>query len=497
MLAFAELVLGGSVTGVNDGKLGGGSMSQSEFRNRRGFLRSVAAFGAGLGVESVLRSARSAVASTSELAGYASLEKPPTFNSGPAFERKSAMAAGNKPQPTAWFPVMQGATSQTQTQFRVCVESNRVFRYFVVDAGGGKREISPRSRFGVPTSQMVVDHLYVDGLEPGGLYQLEISRGTSSEKRWFSTMSPRSRAGDPLRVALISCMNDRYESEQADAWDSVADMTPELMIFNGDCCYVDQRSDGTVEGMWSRHLQTRLMLDVFKWDRLVPILTTWDDHDTGENDGNSSNPRLAPAAQYFDAMFGSDPVDGMMMSKGRSYSFDSHGMRFLLLDCRSSLSPTQVYSTSDEAWIFDQMRTSPGPVWLVNGTQFLGGYLIGAESVEKSAPSQMQRILSEASKLKVPMGIMSGDVHFSELMEIEPELLGYRSYEFTSSAIHSRTFPGQQFRSFNSRRVNSTSKNNFLALELVAPSSRRVDFEVASLGVKRAEYFRLKSQISR
>lgn len=476
-------------------------MSQSEFRNRRGFLRSVAALGAGFGVESVLRSARTAVASTitstSELAGYARLEAPPTYNAGPAFERKSVMAAGKKPQPTAWFPVMQGATSQTQTQFRVCVESNRVFRYFIVDAGGGKREVSPQSRFGVPTSQMVVDHLFVDGLEPGGLYQLEISRGTSSEKRWFSTMSPRSRSGDPLRVALISCMNDRYETEQADAWDSVADTTPELMIFNGDCCYVDQRSDGSIEGMWNRHLQTRLMLDVFKWDRLVPILTTWDDHDTGENDGNSSNPRLAPAAQYFDAMFGSVPVDGMTVSNGRSYAFDAHGMRFLLLDGRSNLSPTQVFSTTDEAWILDQMRTSNGPVWLVNGTQFFGGYLMGAESVEKSAPAQMKRIFSEAAKLQVPIGLMSGDVHFSELMEIEREVFGYKSYEFTSSAIHSRTFPGQQFRSFNSRRIESTSKNNFLALEMVAPTSKRVDFELASLGPKRAEYFRLKSQINR
>lgn len=472
-------------------------MSQSDFRNRRGFLRSVAAIGAGLGVESVLRSTQKAVASTSELAGYASLEAPPTFNSGPAFERKSGLVAGKKPQPTAWFPVMQGATSQTQTQFRVCVESNRVFRYFVVDAGGGRKEISPRSRFGVPTSQMVIDHLYVDGLEPGGLYQLEISRGTSAEKRWFSTLSPRSRTGDPLRVALISCMNDRYEAEQADAWDSVADMTPELMIFNGDCCYVDQRADGSIEGMWNRHLQTRLMLDVFKWDRLVPILTTWDDHDTGENDGNSSNPRLAPAAQYFDAMFGSDPVDGLTVSNGRSYAFDTHGMRFLLLDGRSNLSPTQVFSTTDEAWILDQMRTSAGPIWLVNGTQFLGGYLMGAESVEKSAPAQLKRIMSEAAKLQVPLGLMSGDVHFSELMEIESQLLGYKSFEFTSSAIHSRTFPGQQFRSFNSRRVKSTSKNNFLGIEMTASSPKRVDFEVASLGAKRSEFFRLKNQINR
>ncbi len=478
-------------------------MNQSESHNRRRFLQSVASLSAVLGVDSLFRSAQTAVAATLDLSAVASsavsnsMESPPRYNSGPAFERKSSMLAGKFPQPTAWFPVLQGATSQTQTQFRICVESNRVFRYFIIDSNGKRREVSPKSRFGVPTAQMVVDHIFVDGLEPGGHYQLEISRGSSSEKRWFSTLSSRSKQGDPLRLALISCMNDRYEAEQADAWDSVADTTPEIMIFNGDCCYVDQRSDGSIEGMWSRHLETRLMLDVFKWDRLVPVLTTWDDHDTGMNDGNGSNPRLSPAATYFDAMLGSDPVDGMSFSSGRSYSFDTHGMRFLFLDGRSNLSPTQVFSIPEEAWILAQMRSSPGPVWLVNGTQFLGGYLVGSESVEKSAPEQMQRIFAEAAKLPVPIGIMSGDVHFSELMEIEAELFGYKSYEFTSSAIHSRTFPGQQFRSFNPRRIESTSKNNFMAFELVARNSKQIDFEVACLGVKRAEFFRLKSRISR
>jgi alkaline phosphatase D len=470
---------------------GGGTMKGT---TRRGFLKSTAFSGIGFALLSVAGLAKSRYALANP---PMQIEPEPKINTGPVFERKSRLAGGKRSLATAWHPVLQGATSQTQTQFRILVDANRAYRYRVISSDGTKRDLSPRGRFGVPTSQMVIDHVYVDGLAAGETYQLEIEAGSRAERRWFSTLSKKSELGAPLRVALISCQNDRYEAEQSDMWSAVAESEPELMIFNGDCCYVDQRSDGTIEGMWDRHLTTRTMLDVFKWDRLVPVLTTWDDHDTGENDSDSSNPRLGIAAKYFDAMFGSDPVDGYVKSQSRAASFESHGIKFLLLDCRSNLSSTQVYSIAEEAWIAAQVQNASGPVWLVNGTQFFGGYLIGAESVEATSAQQLQRIMTACAKAEVPVGLMSGDVHFSELMELEPGILGYKSYEFTSSALHSRTFPGQQFRSFNERRFESTSKNNFLAIEMVANTKKQIGFELASLGSGQREFFRFRGQINR
>jgi alkaline phosphatase D len=248
--------------------------------SRRGFLRTTAFSTIGFGLLSFVNlvKARYALANPP-----LQIEPEPKINTGPVFERKSRLAGGKRSQPTASYPVLQGATSQTQTQFRILVEANRAYRYRVISSDGTKRDISPRARFGVPTSQMVIDHVFVDGLKAGETYQLEIETGSRSERRWFSTFSNKSDFGTPLRVALISCLNDRYEDEQGDMWSAVAQSEPELMIFNGDNCYVDQRWDGTVEGMWDRHLTTRTMLDVFKWDRLVPVVTTWDDHDTSEN----------------------------------------------------------------------------------------------------------------------------------------------------------------------------------------------------------------------
>ena len=280
-------------------------------------------------------------------------------------------------------------------------------------------------------------------------------------------------------------------------WAAVAKSSPELIIFNGDSCYVDQRANGTVEGMWSRHVTTRRMLDIFKWDRLIPILTTWDDHDTGVNDSDETNPYLRVAGEYFSSMFGSDPVQGYTPSKGLAFSFNTHGMRFVFLDGRSHKNTSQSFSPSDESWIENEINSSPGPIWLINGQQFFGGYLMGAESVERTSSEQLDRIMKMGARAKVPMVLCSGDVHFSEVMELEKEQMGYRSYELTSSPLHSRTFPGHQFRSYNPRRLESTSRYNFMVVEMRARAADSVSFEAVCLGADDNEFFRLKTEVHR
>ncbi len=464
-------------------------------KTRRGFLKAGAALGSFVGLSSIgLKTEAQATADAFSDPYFP--EPQPKINNGPVFSRR----LGPQPRPSAKFPVLQGATSQTQTQFRILIKANEVYRYTVIDPKGVRRKVSAKSRFGGATSQTVIDHVFVDGLAKGATYFLEIeptSPGEVTERRQFSTMSESNGVGDPLRIALISCQNDRYVGDQADMWAAVAKSTPEIMIFNGDSCYVDQRSRGTVEGMWDRHVETRKMFDVFKWDRLVPILTTWDDHDTGENDSNSSNPYLTVAHENFEAMFGSDPVDGHNQSPGMAYTFDTNGMRFVMLDGRSSKTPSQIYSTSDEAWIAKAIATSPGPTWLVNGIQFFGGYLTMSTSVEDTSADQLWRILKMGRNANVPIMFMSGDVHFSELMELEPELLGYKSYELTSSPLYSRTFPGIQYRSHNGRRLESSARYNYLAIEMKAISKAIVDFETVCLGANDNEMFRLKAQVQR
>ncbi|HRK07620.1 MAG TPA: hypothetical protein PLZ57_07600 [Pseudobdellovibrionaceae bacterium] len=473
-------------------------MLQDDGESRRAFLRSSSLF---------LKTSALGLATFSMSAAKArsAREAWPPRRPGRAPSVTPSIAASTAPRVTGFFPILQGATSATETQLHVLTPTDATCKYVVIDAAGARREFWATRRRGVAASGWLSDHVWIDGLQAGASCRLEIERvdqaGVRSgvlDRREFKTLATSPAA--PLRTALISCMNDRYVNDQGAMWAAVAESEPELMIFNGDLCYVDQRSSGTIDGMWDRHVTTRRMLDVFRWNKLVPTLVNWDDHDLAENDSNVRNPRLKPAGEFFDAMFGFDDVQGLTRSPGRSFAMEIGGLKFLMLDGRSALDARagRVFSEDDLLWAEREIQSATRPLVLVCGQQFFGDYLIGAESVERYARSQLQRLMQAGQQSNAPMVLVSGDVHFSEIMRLESSLMGYETLEITSSAIHSRTFVGQQYRSSNPRRLESTSRNNF-CLTTWTPSAdgREVSLELRCLGRDQTEYFQFKDRIRR
>ena len=275
-------------------------MLQDDGESRRAFLRSSSLFlkTSALGLATLSLSANKARAR----------EAWPPRRPGLAPPVTPPIATSTAPRVTGFFPILQGATSATETQLHVLTPTDATCKYVVIDAAGARREFWATRRRGVAASGWLSDHVWIDGLQAGATYRLEVERvdqaGVRSgvlDRREFKTFVASSAS---IRTALIYCMNDRYVNDQGAMWAAVAQSEPELMIFNGDLCYADQRSSGTIDGMWDRHVTTRRMLDVFRWNKLVPTLVIWDDHDLAENDSNVRNPRLKPAGEFFDAMFG-------------------------------------------------------------------------------------------------------------------------------------------------------------------------------------------------
>ena len=415
------------------------------------------------------------------------------------------------PRVTGFFPILQGATSSTETQIHILNPTDAICKYVVIDPAGVRREFWSARRRGVASSGWMNDQIWIDGLQPGVNYVLEVERvdqagGRSGvlDRREFKTLKSAGLAAQAqsttLKTALISCMNDRYVNDQGAMWAAVAESEPELMIFNGDLCYVDQRANGTIDGMWDRHVTTRRMLDVFRWNRLVPTLVNWDDHDLSANDANARNPRYRPASEFFDAMYGFDDVQGLTRAPGRSYSMQIGGLKILMLDGRSALNSSAgvVFSEDELKWAEQVIENSKTPMLLVCGQQFFGDYLLGAESVERYAWPQLERLMEAGRKSASPLVLVSGDVHFSEIMRLESGLMGYPSLEITSSAIHSRTFPGQQYRSTNMRRLDSTSRNNFCLTTFTASADgRELGVDLKCLGRDQDEYFRYEDTVRR
>lgn len=379
------------------------------------------------------------------------------------------------------LPMLQLASTQTQVQIKVLRSFGHSFQYQVRERSEGNQKtlvrwVTPAVVYAPPVGTGdFVDHLWIDTLPSDGasfeLLVFEAHSGQMIDQRFFKTLNQRNLRLETLKIAQLSCMNDRYVDDQASMWQAVDEVNPDIMIWNGDLCYLDQRWDGTIEGLWQRQVTTRRMLDVFYWKSLVPAICGWDDHDTAQNDADSSNPLLEVTEDCFRAFFGALPVSGLSAHTERSYRFDHSGLRLIFLDGRSERRNQQVYSDATLSWLRSELSHATGPVFLVSGMQFFGGYLLGGESVERYSAQQLGLIAQFSRQCPFPVVFLSGDVHFSEVMQLEPRLLGYPSFELTSSAIHSRTFPGQQFRSMNPRRVSSTSWWNFLAFDVGVDST--------------------------
>jgi alkaline phosphatase D len=382
------------------------------------------------------------------------------------------------------FPVLQTMTHRSEAQFRVLVDTAKAYAYRGLRPDGEELELQVPDRFIHPSDPAhAVDHLMAEGLKPGEEYRLQIieeATGNVLDERKFRSLD----AGkDKPRVALISCMSDDFMAVQRDMWNSVRAAKPDILFFLGDAAYLDEQNTQLTEAsLWRRHVATRMKLDVYRWKTLRPVLSIWDDHDYGINNGGFDFPLKTGSSQMFEALFGAQDVTGYASGLGRARVLSLFGQRFFLMDCRSWRRSGGAEAThwggEQEDWFFEQLALNDEPAFLMNGSQFFGKYH-GYESFEKQHPEQLKRVLERLGKAEAPVVLCSGDVHYSELMRLGREEMGYETFELTSSSLHS--YYSQVFKAPNPRRLVATDRYNFLLLE---PKTVRggLEMKVRSIG---------------
>ena len=371
-------------------------------------------------------------------------------------------------------PIMQGMTDAESAQFRVLVDLESPVHYEARDPHGTLVPLKILDRFVHPSvPNAAIDHLIATGLKPGvdyRLFVLDEAQGNARDERVFTSFDLASSA---VRFALISCMNDRYPGRQGAMWRAVEQSNPDFVFFVGDACYADQRSEGGEGGTWKRHLETRRLLDVFRWQRLKPILATWDDHDFGVNNGDGTFNLKFATKQLFEAMFGSAVTGARSLGPGVSSVVEIAGQRFFFMDDRTERNLDALsghWGSTQEEWFFSKLHESEKPAWVMNGSQFFGGPW-SKEAFNSRHADQLNRVLERLKKASAPVAFASGDVHFSEVIRLEPELIGYETYELTSSSIHSISIPGFHRIYRNPRRENATSWYNFMIVESKSESA--------------------------
>lgn len=342
--------------------------------------------------------------------------------------------------------VMQGLTTKTTSQFTVLTPADRTYGYAISDSKGKIYPLRILNRQTRSHSKWGIEKFLVTNLKIDTDYSLKIidsSSGLAIDERVFRSLDTDLK--NP-RLTIASCMKDNKQAEREEMWDNITITMPDMVFLIGDTCYSDNGNSAADEaGYWRRYCETRSLISHFRQKKLTPTLAIWDDHDFAGNNADSTFQLKASNKELFKLFWDNEPQEKVLLKgPGISQIFTAFGQRFFMMDSRYYRSPrTQTnrpvqWGTEQELFLFENMAKNKTPVWLMNGSQFFGAYL-QKDAFEFWHLENFKDVCRELSRQEAPVVFASGDVHFTEYMQIEPEVLGYKTFEITSSAIHSTT----------------------------------------------------------
>ena len=365
------------------------------------------------------------------------------------------------------LPIMQGATTSTQTQVFVLTTQSDDYDFSLVDGEGN--EIFPVvvAKGSYQGSEHVMQHVFFKGLTPNFAYLLQVhsAAGELLDERELQTLDPSKQE---LRFAFGSCMSD-YRP-QGDIWQQMVALSPDVIFLIGDNVYTNKLSLITApDFMWMRYVSTRSTLNLFRSRQLIPVIAVWDDHDYGMSNGDLSYPHKEESLSIFTTFFASNDTENFYMPNiGAASFFSIYGYNFFLLDDRTfrtpqGSSPEWHFGEAQSQWLLHNL-VNKDYAFLISGDQFFGGY-IPKDSFQGSHPERFVDFLHELKSSNTKAVFLSGDRHFAEIMEIPVEVLGYSTYEFTSSPVHAIIHRKRLPRRNPLRVAGEDPMDNFMLIE--------------------------------
>ena len=398
------------------------------------------------------------------------------------------------------LPIMQGATSATQTQMFVLTEADKNYSFKLATDSG--REVAPSSLktsadYG---SAQVVHQVYFQGLGADTQYLLRVYDTDKQElvdERWFSTLATGKQQ---LRFAIASCMWDMYRPWDAgydgDIWHYLIETDPDVILFVGDNVYVDMPFPMTSPaGMWQKYVSTRQKFSFFKNKKLIPVVSTWDDHDYGFDNSNRHWPLKDAATDIFRSFFIGQQTDNYRIPDiGVAGIFDIYGHTFFMMDNRSFRTapgeePQRHFGDEQMQWLLDNLH-GRDRVFIASGSQFFGGYaykegdqsLTSVETFQGEHPERFAYFIKQLRNSGVEVVFLSGDRHYSEVLAIPEGVLGYQTYEITSSPINMIPQPFPDIA--NPLRVAGyENAHNFLVVEVQDLMRKGMKLNVSAHGL--------------
>jgi alkaline phosphatase D len=252
--------------------------------------------------------------------------------------------------------------------------------------------------------------------------------------------------GDSMQIAVAACL---LYAPGASALQDIRELSPDLMLWLGDNIYADT-TDMTVMRELYDTLGRNPRFQALR--ESVDMMATWDDHDFGLDNANSTYPaREGSKAEFL--RFWEAPADDPRWDQPGVYSARTFGsgertVQVILLDNRFNLEPwdypgadpsRQVLGEAQWAWLRDRLL-EPATIRIIgSGVQVVQDYDIDAAwEGWNDSPHQRDRLFRLIRELRVPgVVFVSGDMHFAELSRLDDDAagLGYPTYDLTPSGL--------------------------------------------------------------
>lgn len=378
------------------------------------------------------------------------------------------------------YPVMQGLTSKNYTSFNIITDKDSDIKFKIYQ--GPKlipsEFISENTISNEHLGEKVIKKVILDLRE----YEIEINRekilnlkiknSDYQEIRSFYLKENTSQK----KIAIASCMNDHFKNEQKQIWKNLSNLKPDMIFLIGDNVYVDHglnlEQGSSPELLWTRYLETRDNLKLFKLKQLIPVAMIWDDHDYGFNDGGRDYIHKDEAKKVFKAFSMNENPELSSSGPGAAWTFKNDKNKFIFMDNRSFRESNEDikgahFGEEQINWLKNELNSSPESIYIISGDQFQGFYhpFESFQGNHKKKYHEFLRILKsiKQSETNKKLTLISGDRHISEIQAI-PELPG--SYEVSSSPIHSYLPPKKTLKDYpNPNRIWALAgEHNFCIL---------------------------------
>ncbi|MDX6752288.1 alkaline phosphatase D family protein [Geminicoccaceae bacterium 1502E] len=258
------------------------------------------------------------------------------------------------------------------------------------------------------------------------------------------------------RIAFGSCL---HQDKPQPILETVLAWRPDLLVFAGDNVYGDVTS-GEMRELKAAYDKAAASPGLARLRAAQPVLSVWDDHDYGRNDGGGDFPFKATSQRLFLDFWGVPEEDPRRRRPG-IYTSAIHGpegrrVQVILLDTRSFRSPLRptdrpgapgrerylpdpdpaatMLGEAQWRWLEEELRRPAELRLIVSSVQVLAD----GHGFERwgNLPAERRRLLGLVSRTGAGgVLFLSGDRHIGALYRLDEEV-PYPLHEITSSGLN-------------------------------------------------------------